>query len=389
MYRAAKFSTDRFAFKLGLFYAAYFFFGGIQLPFFPLWLEARGLDPQTIGLIIAVPMMVRIVATPAIAHQADRHRALKAALVIASAGGTLAMTIVGLLSAPFAILAVYVIAAVAFSPVLSLADAYALSGLPQRGRAYGPVRLWGSAAFIAGNVGAGLLLEWFAPGFLIWLIVAALALSVLAAIALDPIVPVPSAVPDGTVKASPLSLLRNPAFIAIALASAMIQSSHSLFYGFSAVQWRAAGFDGLTIGGLWGLGVGTTIALFALSGRLPAAFKPSTLIVIGGLGAALRWVAMMFDPGPWLIAPLQILHAASFGATHLGLMAFMARAVPRELAATGQGLVATMSGVVNASATLVSGFVYAALGAQAYGLMAAMAVVGVVSAAYAGRRPGG
>ncbi|MBX9847586.1 MAG: hypothetical protein K2Z80_37995 [Xanthobacteraceae bacterium] len=39
---APQFSTaDHFARKLGLFYAAYFFFGGIQLPFFPLWLEAR------------------------------------------------------------------------------------------------------------------------------------------------------------------------------------------------------------------------------------------------------------------------------------------------------------------------------------------------------------
>src|SRR5215207_6080398 len=36
---APQFSTDHFSRKLGLFYAAYFFFGGIQLPFFPLWLE--------------------------------------------------------------------------------------------------------------------------------------------------------------------------------------------------------------------------------------------------------------------------------------------------------------------------------------------------------------
>ena len=86
MARQPQFSTDRFALKLGLFYAAYFLFGGIQLPFFPLWLEARGLDAHTIGLVIAVPMHVRIVATPMIAHQADRHRALKATLVLASVG---------------------------------------------------------------------------------------------------------------------------------------------------------------------------------------------------------------------------------------------------------------------------------------------------------------
>ena len=80
------------------------------------------------------------------------------------------------------------VAMVALSPMLSLSDAYALSGLGARGRSYGPVRLWGSVAFIAGNVGAGFLLEAIAPGHLIWLIVFALMLVVVAAaLALTPL----------------------------------------------------------------------------------------------------------------------------------------------------------------------------------------------------------
>ena len=73
-----------------------------------------------------------------------------------------------------AILAAFTVAMAALSPMLSLSDAYALAGLGARGRTYGPVRLWGSVAFIAGNVGAGFLLEVIAPGHLIWLIVLAL-----------------------------------------------------------------------------------------------------------------------------------------------------------------------------------------------------------------------
>ena len=64
-------------------------------------------------------------------------------------------------------------------------------------------------------------------------------------------------------------------------------------------------------------------------------------------------------------------------------MGFLARAVPRELAATAQGFVATWSGIVSASATLASGFVYAASGSLAYLVMAAMALVGLASALYA------
>jgi PPP family 3-phenylpropionic acid transporter len=384
---APQFSTDdRFARKLGLFYAAYFFFGGIQLPFFPLWLEARGLDAQTIGFVIAVPMVVRIIATPLITHQADRRRALKAAIVLASIVAMLAMTVVGLVQGALAIFLVFAVAAMAFSPVLPLTDAYALSGLAARGRAYGPVRLWGSAAFVAGNVAAGLMLERFAPGGLIWLIVGALVLSVIAAVALDPVDAPAKSAPAGTAPHSAKSLLSNRTFIAVALASAAIQSSHALYYGFSTVQWRAAGFDGTLIGVLWGIGVVAEIALFALSGRLPAPHRPAAWMAIGGVGAILRWTAMAFDPPVALLVPLQILHAGSFAATHLGLMGFMARSVPREFGATAQGFVATLSGVVNATATLASGFVYAAMGGSAYLLMSALALIGVVSAIYAGRR---
>src|SRR5205085_9544689 len=116
-------SADRFVLTLGVFYPATFLFGGIQLPFFPLWLEARGLTAREIGLVIAIPMLARIVATPLIAHQADRHRALKTALLIASLTGAAAMTALGLVQGFAAILAVYVIAAIAFSPLLSLSDA--------------------------------------------------------------------------------------------------------------------------------------------------------------------------------------------------------------------------------------------------------------------------
>jgi len=380
----SQFSTDHFARRMAAFYAAFFLFGGIQLPFFPVWLEARGLDASTIGLVIAAPTLVRIIVTPIVAHQADRRRALKAALVIASMVGVLAMTVVGLVQGAVAILLCYTAAAMAFSPMMSLSDAYAVSGLAARGRAYGPVRLWGSAAFIAGNVGAGSMLGVIAPGNLIWLIIAALLVTVIAATALAPLDADSRPAPE-TVLHSPLILLRNPAFVAVALASGLIQSSHSLFYGFSTLQWRAAGLGGTLIGALWGIGVLAEIVLFALSARLPSTLRPTALMAIGGLGAVLRWSAMALDPPVAALPLLQVLHAASFGATHLGVMGFLARTVPRELAATAQGFIATLSGIVMASATGGAGLLYAATGSLAYLMMASMALVGLISALLAGR----
>jgi PPP family 3-phenylpropionic acid transporter len=152
------------------------------------------------------------------------------------------------------------------------------------------------------------------------------------------------------------------------------------------MQWRAEGLDGSVIGALWGLGVAAEVALLAVSGRLPPWLGPAALLVIGSTGALIRWTAMAFDPPAALLPVLQLLHAGSFAATHLGLMGFMARAVPRELAATAQGFVATWSGLVNASATFVSGYIYAASGSRAYLVMAAMALAGLAGALYVGRR---
>jgi PPP family 3-phenylpropionic acid transporter len=371
-------STDRFALKLGLFYAAYFMFGGIQLPFFPLWLEARGLDASAIGLVIAVPMIVRIAVIPLVTRAADRYRALKAALVLCSAVGALAMTAVGLVDGWVAILIAFAIAAAAVAPVLSLTDAYALSGLGARGRAYGPVRLWGSVTFIAGNVGAGFLLAVIAPVHLIWLSVAVLTAAVIAGVALDSLDA--AIAPVGGPQASSRLLLRNPALIAVAAAAALTQGSHAFYYGFSTLEWRVAGLDGATIGMLWGLGVLAEIVLFAVSARLPAALTPTVLLMIGAAGAALRWAAMAFDPPAALLPALQCLHAASFGAAHLGAMGFLARAVPRELAATAQGLVATASGIVMAVATGLSGLIYGSAGSLTYLMMAGMGIAGFACA---------
>jgi len=382
MTQEQKFSTDGFALKLGLFYAAYFLYGGIQLPFFPLWLESRGLSAREIGFVIAVPMVVRIIFTPFIGHQADRRSALKTTLVLASGAGCLAMAVVGLVQGFVAIMAAVIIAAIAYAPLLSLSDAYALNGLRVRGRAYGPVRLWGSVSFIVGNIGAGYLLGFIEPGQLIWLVVFGLFVTFLAAVVLVPLEPNPPR--SETAPHSPRSLWRNPAFVLVAAAVSLTQSSHAFYYGFSTLEWRAAGVSGTVIGVLWAIGVVAEVFLFAVSARL-SALAPTLMIAIGAGGAVIRWIAMAFEPSPAWLWAIQVLHAASFAATHIGAMAFLARAVPRDLSATAQGTLATAGGILTASATGLSGLIYAASGSLTYLVMAAMACVGGACALVAHR----
>ena len=243
------------------------------------------------------------------------------------------------------------------------------------------MRLWGSAAFIVGTFAAGLLLDVIAARDLIWVMVATLAMTTAAAFALSPLT-----LRDGRAsKGLPFArdLLRDPALLAAAAAASLIQASHAIYYGFSALDWSAAGFDGGAIAALWALGVVAEIALFAISARLSVA--PTTLLMLGGAGAVIRWGAMAFDPPPALLPPLQCLHAFSFGATHLGAVGVVARRAPVELAATAQGYFAVALGLVMAAAMGVSGVLYARWGSFAYGAMALAAAAGGLFAVVAHR----
>ncbi len=109
------------------------------------------------------------------------------AIIVASWLGVAGYVLVGLAEGATAILVTYALASLALTPVMPLAETYALKGLSARGRAYGPVRLWGSAAFILGTFVAGFATDTIPARQLIWLIVAASLLSALAAFALAPL----------------------------------------------------------------------------------------------------------------------------------------------------------------------------------------------------------
>src|SRR5258708_14847325 len=122
------------------------------------------------------------------------------------------------------------LAAAFYRPIMPLADAYALRGLGGLKRAYGRVRLWGSAAFIVGSFGAGLLLERIAASDLIWLVVAALTITAAAAYALSPL-PAREKSLSATRVSSAQDLLRDHAFVAAAPAARLIQARPPISYG--------------------------------------------------------------------------------------------------------------------------------------------------------------
>jgi PPP family 3-phenylpropionic acid transporter len=109
---------------------------------------------------------------------------------------------------------------------------------------------------------------------------------------------------------------------------------------------------------------------------LPPALGPVPLMLVGGLGATLRWAVMAFDPAGWALPLVQVLHALSFGATHLGAIAFIAHAAPEGRSATAQGYFSVVQGVTFSACMLLAGVLYEAVGVASYGAMALTALIG-------------
>lgn len=370
---ASRAAGRQFATPLALFYGTLFGVAGTHLPFFPVWLKAIGIDASWIGIINAVPAVTRFTTLPFVTGLVERRHALRAAMVFTAFATTIGLAAVGTQHQPVALFLVYVATCCVWTPMVPLTDAYALRGVARYGLSYGPLRLWGSAAFVVGALACGLLVDVIAARELIWVIVAVAAISAAASLLLHPI--------DDSRRKVAISqggrgLLRDPAFLAIIISAALVQCSHAAYYTFASINWQAHGLSGLTIAGLWTLGVLAEILVFAVSPRFT--LDPWILVVIGGLSAVVRWSITAQEPSVPVLAVVQLGHGLTFGLTQVGTMSQLVRHVPVHLMARGQGYYAATTGLLSSVASIGSGAIYARYGEGVYYVMAAMAGSGAL-----------
>jgi PPP family 3-phenylpropionic acid transporter len=368
------------AFRLSLVYAAVSLPIGIWLPFWPLFLKTRGFDAHGIATALALASLLRVVCSPLFASVADRTSARKRMIVLLLASSALVFALCGIVHA---LLVLFVLAPLVqglYTSSFPLTEAVTLRETHEAGLEYGRVRLWGSFAFILANIAGGIVVSRAGGSIVVWLLVATTTGAVLATMLLPPDPPPPATMPSAkTHFTEALALLRNHKFLLFLLAASLAQAGHATYYGFATLNWRAQGYDGVLIGGLWAIGVVAEITLFWHAGAIVKRLTPERLLAIAGLAGVLRWGAMSLQPALYLVVPLQALHALTFGAAHLGAMRFIMQNVAPGLSATAQSLYAGVSlGLLVSLATAISGPLYAHFGPGAY---VASALIGLASAA--------
>lgn len=368
-----------FGLRLSIFYAFLTIGSGMQLPFLPLWLHAKGLTVAQISLVFAGMTACRILAVPAVAIIADRYRNRRSLIIVCGFLSFLGYLLLGTASGFWQILAISFFAALFTAPIMTLTEGFSVDGSAAHGLDYGRLRLWASLSFLLGNLGGGVLLLYLPITSLIHLVAMAQGLSAFVAFLLPPD-------PEGRC-AHPAAACPNPSlsvfwllvpgtFMVFVMAASLGQASHGLLYTFGPVHWDSLGYGKLAIGGFWAISIAAEVILFGFSNALVNRFGAVMLIMMGTAGGAIRWTFMSGDFGFGAMAVLQALHAVSFAMLHLGTMHYIRQTVPAGLRNSAQGLYAAISGGIALSAAMwLSGLLYGELLGKTYLVMAAISLV--------------
>ena len=379
-----------FELRISLIFATLFVPLGTHLPYFPLWLQAKGFHAEQIAVILAAPMFLRVVTTPLLTALADRasdradvYVALVASALLLSAGYFLTPTYA-------MVLAVSLVLTIVWTPHSPIADSLALSGVRRFGSNYTSMRKWGSISYLFANVAGGFILSATGPGAVPVIIFVSLA-AALAAGLLAPRLGRPR-------RASPLSAtdiqqsapkLLNSYFLYFSIGVGVITASHAFLYGFVSIYWKSIGIGDSVVGLLWAWGVVSEVCMFMMFTRFFGAFSVVTIMMMAGVGAVVRWIAF---PLVWPLGlgvagffGVQTLHSVSVALVLIGLQKMIGETISEERTGAAQGIAYFSNGFFMAVATLASGPLYDRFGVDGFFAMIPIALIGLVLIGLAAR----
>ncbi|KLK90361.1 hypothetical protein AA309_26215 [Microvirga vignae] len=371
-------STRALEIRLGALQAASFVSHGVYLPFFPLWLQSKALSPTIIGFVVAIPIIVRIIATAPLLSLADRSFGARRLLLASHIGQMLGFPLLMLTDNSAVIIALVALVAFAQAAVIPGNDLVSTNAVQRYpGLNYGRIRGSGSVAFFITNILAGYLVGAFGPNVVVLALTLIPILGISATLAA-----VPNEVPDHLSKSQDKEKKASPALPKVLwlllIAGAVTQGSHGALNAFASIHWRSLGFSDSAIGYFWAAGVIAEILVFIFLGRAVGRGSGVGLILVGSAAAAIRFFVMSLQPGLGVTLVLQTMHSLSFAATHIGTMAALTALAPMQARGRAQGIYGSLSALTTALSTIGSGMIYEKAGPLVFAAMAPLGAIGFV-----------
>lgn len=381
--------------RLSLFFFFLFVTYGAFLPFFPTWLDARGVRGVQMSALMAMGPALGVIGPPGFGALSDWLGLRGGLLRIVTAGGMISMLLLAIPTAlghaPGAALlaSAMLLFSTSRTPAVAMADVMASeASKPENNagaaRSYGSVRLWGSIGFLIAALAVGRALDIRDP----LLLPAFLAVSGGVTFALSFTLDAAAPTRARHIGASLGKVVRHRAFVWLLVSAFLGFGAHVSYDICFSLHLESLGVAASGVGAAWAIGVVAEVVLMAFSGRLIARFSASSLLVAAFLGGALRWILIANVTNVTALLILQPLHALSFAVFWVTSLDLVKRLAPPDVLATAQGLFNAAVGGGAVAFMFVWGALFEARGGRVTFTCAAGVAVCAAFAAFAiGRSP--
>jgi PPP family 3-phenylpropionic acid transporter len=276
------------------------------------------------------------------------------------------------------VLLVYTLQGATYAPYVPVVESITISGVRRWGLDYGFMRVWGSIAFIFSTLIGGQLIGLWGGGMVLPVMVAGFVLTTVMALFCPRIGPTRRRGQPINIQPPVGNALRNPQLLMTMIGVSIQQSSHAVLYTFASIYWHQLGYSGGQVALLWSAGVTSEVMVFFLSKRLSRRFSAWTLIRFGSAVCICRWILFPMNLGFSGYFLLQCLHSCTYAFVHTGIQRRIVATVQETQEASAQGTYYFYNGMCLGIMTIISGYLYAWLGAAGSNyVMAGVAAFGL------------
>ena len=363
-------SSHNLHWRLSRFYFFYYFFVGSFVPYWGIYLQSENFSPSSIGILLSLFQISRIVAPNFWGWLADHSGHRVKWIKLTSFLGLIGFIGVFWAKGFFWIFLVMSALSLFTSSTLPLAESLTLAHLATTDGHYSRIRLWGSIGFIVASLFLGYLIDLQGINILLWVLLITQAIIFF----LSNTIPEAKEIHHKKNDLSIWKIIKTPSLVALLIGCTLMVSAHGVLYNFYSIYLKEHGYSSATIGWLWAVGVICEIFIFMLMPKILRRYSLKTILLISLFLGVIRFILIGASPDHfYLLLIAQMFHAATFGSFHAASIEVIAYFFKGRNQSRGQAIYNSVAyGIGGTIGGLGGGYLIQYLGGQLGFMIAAI-----------------
>lgn len=363
-------SSHNLHWRLSRFYFFYYFFVGSFVPYWGIYLQSENFSPSSIGILLSLFQISRIVAPNFWGWLADHTGHRVKWIKLTSFLGLIGFIGIFWAKGFFWIFLVMSALSLFTSSTLPLAESLTLAHLATTDGHYSRIRLWGSIGFIVASLLLGYLIDLQGINILLWVLLITQAIIFF----LSNTIPEAKEIHHKKNDLSIWKIIKTPSVVALLIGCTLMVSAHGVLYNFYSIYLKEHGYSSATIGWLWAVGVICEIFIFMLMPKILRRYSLKTILLISLFLGVIRFILIGASPDHfYLLLIAQMFHAATFGSFHAASIEVIAYFFKGRNQSRGQAIYNSVAyGIGGTIGGLGGGYLIQYLGGQLGFMIAAI-----------------